>query len=62
MKNKKRHSFHGYTLFSRRLNFIEAYLIEIAIDATKVFPLFSGNIFVNLYRFGKCLNAFQYNL
>ena len=49
MKNKQRHSFHGYTLFSRSMNFIESDLLEIAIDATKSFFQYFPEIYVLTY-------------
>ena len=63
MKYKKRHSFHGYTLFIRRPEFHSGrFMRNCNLCKKKVFPVFSGNVFINLYRFGKCFNAFQYNL
>ena len=49
MKNKQRHSFHGYTLFSRSLNFIQADLWGIAIDTTKSFFQYFPEIYLLTY-------------
>ena len=52
MKNKQRHSFHGNTLFSRRLNFIKAELWDLkSMGLTAYFSIFR-----------KCFNASQNNL
>ena len=62
MKYKKRHSFHGYTLFIRRLNFIQTDLWGIAFDATKSVSQYFQEIDLFFIQFSKCFNAFQYNL
>ena len=52
MKNKQRHSFHGNTLFSRRLNFIKAELWDLkSMLLTAYFSIFQ-----------KCFNTSQNNM